>query len=146
VKEDKTYLSHFKLLFLLMALTIVAPQARPASAAEVPDSFREKVVDVTSHCYPVFNRLSETYWPERDPAEVAELKQDALAKRDYSLDMLRRYSAIYSNFDIGQELDKAEREINLGSAGRDTLLDLAIMCEKELFALVDEEAEKSYTP
>ncbi|ESQ73877.1 hypothetical protein [Asticcacaulis sp. AC402] len=146
MKEDQGCLRHVKLLLGFVVLAFSIPFNLPAKAETAPDSFRESVIDVTAHCYPVFSRLEETYWPDRDPAEVAELKQDAAAKREYSMDMLRRYSAIYYNFSINEQIEKAEGELSLSSADNDALLDIAIMCEKELFKLIDEESEKGYTP
>jgi hypothetical protein len=94
----------------------------------------------------VFGRLSELDWPERDPSEVTELRVDARQKRDYALDMLTRYAAAYSNFDLSAESENANRESGIAFSSREEVLDMAIYCETELFKLIDEEEQYGYTP
>lgn len=146
MKKLKINFGNSKLFFLFTIMAFAVPFEQSARAATAPDSFREKVIDVTSHCYPVFDKIIYTYWPNREQSEVNDLKQDARTKRDYALDMLKRYSAIYSNFNLSQMLEKGERDLGLGSVSQDELLDMAIHCEKELWKLVDEENDKGYTP
>ena len=146
MEENKGCLPYLRIVLGLVVLAIAWPFAESATAVTAPDNFREKVIDVTAHCYPVFDRLSVVYWSDRDAYEVLELREDARKKRDYALDMLKRYSAIYSNFNLNEIIDRSGGEMGVKSASNESLLDMAIYCEKELYTLVDEESEKGYTP
>jgi hypothetical protein len=132
-------------LALMAGLTLLLAQTQ-ARAETAPDDFRKRVVDATLVCRGVFGRLSELDWPDRYPSEVTELQVDAWQKRDYALDMLQRYSAIYSGFDLSEESAKADRESGIAYISKEEVLDLAIYCETELFKLIDEEEQYGYTP
>ena len=128
-------------LALMAGLTLLMVQTQ-ALAGTAPDSFRKRVVDATLVCHGVFGRPSELDWPERDPSEVTELQIDARQKRDYALDLLKRYSG----FDLSAESDNADRESGIAYSSKEEVLDLAIYCETELFKLIDEEEQYGYTP
>jgi hypothetical protein len=132
-------------MVLISGLVALLVQS-PALADTAPDSFRKRVVDATLVCHGVFGRLSELDWPDRDPSEVTELQIDARQKRDYALDMLKRYAAAYSGFDLAAESDNADRESGIAYSSKEEILDMAIYCETELFKLIDEEEQYGYTP
>ena len=132
-------------LALMAGLTLLMVQTQ-ALGGTAPDSFRKRVVDATLVCHGVFGRLSELDWPDRDPSEVTELQIDARQKRDYALDMLKRYAAAYSGFDLAAESDNADRESGIAYSSKEEILDMAIYCETELFKLIDEEKQYGYTP